>query len=434
MENTLTQPQETVMQKQSIYLPWLVCFTAALFFFYEYIQMNMFNAISQDVMRDFSITATGLSQLSAYYFYATLLFFPIGGALLDRFSTRKIILSTILLCNIGIAGFALTHSISLAYIFRALSGIGSAFCFLSSMRLATRWFPAERMALISGLIVTMAMIGGVVAQTPLTLLTQWLGWRNALLMDASLGFCIMFAVFMVVRDFPAHAKEEQKIHRDAVRELGLLKSWKQTYLNYQNWLCGIYTNLLNLPLALLGAIWGGLYLQQVLHFDGVLASQITTMLFIGTIIGSPLLGLVSDKIGRRKPLMYVGAILSLAIIAMIVYMPSQSALVNFILFFLLGFVTSTQVLSYPFVAEANSKTLTASSVSVVSLSVISGYPIFQQLFGSLMDANWHGTIVNNVRIYSASDFHHALLIMPIGFVIALVTVFFMRETYCKRKD
>lgn len=432
METTLTE--EITMQKQSKYLPWIVCFTAALFFFYEYIQMNMFNAISQDVMRDFSITATGLSKLSAYYFYATLTFFPIAGALLDRFSTRKIILSTILLCNIGIMGFALTHSITLSYMFRALSGIGSAFCFLSSMRLASRWFPAERMALISGLIVTMAMIGGVVAQTPLTLLTQWLGWRDALLMDATLGFAIMVAVFFMVRDYPAHAKEEQRQQTEAVRQIGVLQGWKKTYLNYQNWLCGIYTNLLNLPLALLGAIWGGLYLQQILHFDAVLASQITTMLFVGTIVGGPLLGHISDKIGRRKPLMYIGAVVSLAIVATIIYMPSQSALVNFILFLLLGFFTSTQVLSYPFVAEGNSKALTASSVSVVSLSVISGYPIFQQVFGGLMDANWHGTMVNNVRIYSANDFHNALIIMPIGFIIAFFAVFFMRETYCKRKD
>lgn len=422
------------MQKQNTFLPWLVCFTAALFFFYEYIQMNMFNAISADVMRDFSITATGLGKLSAYYFYATLICFPIAGALLDRFSTRRIILSTILLCNIGITGFALTHSLPLAYIFRAMSGIGSAFCFLSSMRLATRWFPPERMALVSGLLVTMAMIGGVVAQTPLTLLTQWLGWRHALLMDAVLGFCIMFAVFFVVRDYPNNAQEEQTKHNAALRELGVLQSWKKTYLNYQNWLCGIYTNLMNLPLALLGAIWGGLYLQQILHFDAVLASQITTMLFVGTIIGGPLLGGLSDRIGRRKPLMYIGAILSLALIAIIVYMPSQSAFVNFVLFFALGFITSTQVLTYPFVAESNPKILTASSVSVVSLSVVSGYPVFQQLFGWLMDSNWHGTIVDNVRIYSESDFHHALLIIPISFVIALVSVFFMRETFCRRKD
>lgn len=157
-------------------LPWIVCFSAALFFFYEFIQMNMFNAISADLMRDFSLHATELGKLSAYYFYANLLFLPVAGALLDRFSTRLIILSALFLCIIGVAGFATTHSFILACLFRFMSGIGSAFCFLSSIRLASRWFPAKQMALVTGLIVTMAMMGGMVAQTPLTLLTQSLGW------------------------------------------------------------------------------------------------------------------------------------------------------------------------------------------------------------------------------------------------------------------
>ena len=95
-------------------LAWIVCFSAALFFFYEFIQMNMFNAISADLMRAFSLSATQLGKLSAYYFYANLLFLPVAGALLDRFSTRKIILSALLLCIIGIAAFAITDSFALA--------------------------------------------------------------------------------------------------------------------------------------------------------------------------------------------------------------------------------------------------------------------------------------------------------------------------------
>jgi len=81
------------------YQPWLVCFSAALFFFYEFIQMNMFNAVSTDLMRDFSLHATKLGKLSAYYFYANLIFLPIAGVLLDRFSTRLIILSALLFCE-----------------------------------------------------------------------------------------------------------------------------------------------------------------------------------------------------------------------------------------------------------------------------------------------------------------------------------------------
>lgn len=408
-------------------LPWIVCFSAALFFFYEFIQMNMFNAISADLMRAFSLNATQLGKLSAYYFYANLLFLPIAGALLDRFSTRKIILSSLLLCIIGIAVFAITNSFTWACLFRFMSGIGSAFCFLSSIRLASRWFPAKNMALVTGLIVTMAMLGGMVAQTPLTLLTELVGWRYALLLDASLGVVILFIIFALVQDYPAAMHQEQKNSHQELSQLGLLRSWRLAYVNPQNSLCGLYTSLLNLPIALLGAIWGSLFLQQADHFSATEASFAPSLLFIGTIIGGPVVGWMSDKIQKRIPLMMLGVIISQLLVITIICVPDLSIIAVALLFFALGLFTSSQVLSYPLVAASNPKSITATSVSVVSFMAIGGYAVFQPLFGWLMDYNFQGVMLNQVRIYAASDYHRALLILPIGFCIAFIATFLMRE-------
>jgi MFS family permease len=415
-------------------LPWIVCFSAALFFFYEFIQMNMFNAISADLMRAFSLRATELGKLSAYYFYANLLFLPIAGALLDRFSTRRIILSALLLCIIGIAGFATTHSFFLACIFRFMSGIGSAFCFLSSIRLASRWFPARQMALVTGLIVTMAMMGGMVAQTPLTLLTQSLGWRYTLLLDAGLGLFIFTVIFYCVQDCPPGLKQEQRVGQLQLTHLGLFKSWRLAYLNPQNLLCGLYTSLANLPIALLGAIWGSLFLQQTAHFSPTEASLAPSLLFLGTIMGGPVVGWISDKIRARVLLMVLGAIISLLLTLTIICLPTLLSLtVVLLLFFVLGFFSSSQVLSYPLVTESNAKSLTATSVSVVSFFAIGGYAVFQPLFGWLMDYDWRGAVVNQIRVYSASDYHRALVILPIGFCIALFAALLLKEPAGKLK-
>lgn len=411
--------------------PWIVCLSAALFFFYEFIQMNMFNSISSDLMRDFSIDATQLGYLSAFCFYANILFLPIAGVLIDRFSTRKIILSMQLLCSISIAIFALSHSFTLGSIGRFMGGIGNAFCFLSCIRLASHWFPAKRMALISGLIVTIAMIGGVVAQTPLASLVQWVGWRHALLLDCSMGLIFTVIIWKVVQDYPSSSTPPiiNKLQLKTV-----LSNWRVAYLSKQNWLGGIYTCLMNLPLALLGAIWGGLYLTQVEHFSRITASYIVVCLFIGTIVGGPALGHFSDRIQNRRLPMLLGAFFSLLTILIFIYIPGLSLLTYFVLFFTLGFFSSTQIISYPLVTESNPKHLTATCASTVSISVMSGYAIFQPVFGWFMDRNWQGSIIDNVHIYSASDYHSAMLIMPIGFVIAFFAVLLMRETFCRREE
>lgn len=434
VETPMTSTQNIDNTQQSKYLPWIVCFSAALFFFYEFIQMNMFNAISPDLMRDFGINATQLGQLSAYYFYANLIFLPVAGTLLDRFSTRLIILTALVICTIGIASFAVSHSLAWSSLFRFMSGIGSAFCFLSSIRLASRWFPSQRMALIAGLIVTMAMTGGMVAQAPLTLLSEHLGWRHALLLDAGLGLIIGGIIFMLVRDYPAGAHEQKQAAHAQLKEMGLLRSWKLAYLNYHNWFGGFYTSLLNLPVALLGAIWGSLYLQQAQHLTRTQASLVPTMLFIGTIIGCPVMGWVSDHLRKRKLPMIVGAILSLAVALIIMYVPQLSLTSYIILFLILGFITSTQVISYPLITESNPKVLTATSVSVISFCAIGGYAVFQPVFGWLMDLYWDGKIENNLHIYSVADFHRALLILPVGFIIAMLFCIFLKETNCQSSE
>ena len=224
----------------SSFRSWLVCTSAALFFFYEFIQMNMLNSLGSYLMQEYQITATQLGGLSAWYFYANLSFLLVAGLLLDRFSTRRIILCAMISCVIGTLLMAFAHSLVLTAISRFIAGIGSAFCFLSSIRLASRWFPPRRMALLAGLIVTMAMLGGVVAQTPLAMLAQAVGWRTAVLWIAALGGVIIFVIWKFVFDYPPGMHATHINEQEELKTLGIWKAKRIAFLNKQNWLAGLY--------------------------------------------------------------------------------------------------------------------------------------------------------------------------------------------------
>lgn len=415
-------------------LSWIVVLGATLFFFYEFIQMNMFNAIDDQLLRDFSLDATRLGRLSGYFFDANVLFLFLAGPLLDRFSTRKLILGTMALAVVATAFFAFTHSIVAASVYRFLTGIGGAFCFLATIRLATRWFTEEHMAFVTGIIFTMAMLGGMVAQTPLTLLVNEVGWRYAMVVNAGLGFVLLLLIFVLVRDYPQNYAENYSTEHQKLNAIGYWKSWRLVFLKVRNWLGGVYACLLNLPLAVLGGMWGIPYLTVVHKLSITQASYVTSMLFLGTIVGSPVMGWFSDRIRRRRLPMIVGAILSLGVIFIILYTPHLSLSGLLVLFLVLGFITSTQVVSYPTVAENNPSMLTATAVSTVSLTVIGGYAVFQPLFGWLMDISSGGVMRQGMPYYSPANYSLPMLIIPIGFVVGLVAVLFMRETYCKRLE
>lgn len=416
------------VNEQSKFQPWIVCFSAALFFFFEFMQVNMFNAITPGLMRTFHIQALEISHLSATYFYANVLCLFFAGMILDRVSTRKLLIIAVLLVVIATVCFASSTAVWQAMICRLVTGAGGAFCLLSCVRLASRWFPPRRMALVVGLIVTFAMSGGMVAQTPFTIAVDAWGWRTTLMLDAGLGLLALFIIVAKVRDFPPGAAQRAGQQRTILSQLGFRQALGRVFGNTQNWLGGIYTSLMNLPIFLLGALWGSLYLVQVRHFTRVEASYMTSMLFVGTIIGSPVIGWLSDRIARRRLPMIAGAIFALLLMLCLILPAKLSFFQLMSLFFLIGFTTSTQILSYPLIAESNPNFLVGSAEGLASTLIMAG-GFMQTIFAVLMSWHWDHRMIDQIPFYSPSNYYCALAIMPVGFCLALWAAYKIRETY-----
>ncbi len=408
--------------------PWVVCFSAALFFFFIFIQLNMFNAIGPGLMETFHVDATVLASISDKYFLANILFLFPAGMLLDRISTRKLISLGMIVSIICTFAFAMAGSVWQMELSRFVTGLAGAFCLLGSVRLASRWFLPKKMALIIGLMVTFAMMGGMVAQKPLASLMTHYGWRNALMMDASFGVFLLFLIIIFVRDHPPGASQQTEHH--VLRGRQFWRALGTTLCKRQNWFGGLYTSLMNLPIFLLGAIWGIFYLTEVQHLSYNTASMITSLLFAGMIIGSPIVGWYSDTICRRKPPMIIGAVFSLVLILVLMFEPNLSAFALGLLFFGIGFMSSAQIISYPLIAESNSSMVTATAEGMASVLIMAG-GYTQIFFADLIQVYWNHQSVHGHPLYSLKDYQLGLSIMPVGFAISLVIAFFIRETYCK---
>ncbi|MBA2710206.1 MAG: MFS transporter [Tatlockia sp.] len=401
---------------------WMVCLSAGLFFFYEFFQLNIFDVINQPLREDFQLNATQLSWMSSTYLWADILFLLPAGIILDRFSTRKVILSAMLVCVLGTLGFALTTSFALACFYHFLSGIGNAFCFLSCVVLVSHWFPPRRQALVIGSLVTMAFLGGMMAHTPFAHLNEHFGWRHSLLIDAAAGALLLMWIYKIVQDSPDPQPKRSSSSN------GFFPGFYKSLTNRQNWLAGLYTSFLNLPIMVLCALWGASYLQVVHNLPEIEASNLISLIFIGSIIGCPLVGWLSDSQGRRKPIMIIGAFATLITVLPLMLNLNLSQLELSVLFFALGFFTSTQVISYPLIAESNSAENTGAATGIASVLIMGGGGVGQILFGWLMQH--HAGFAN--QSYKIADFQYAMWIFPLTAVAALVAVLLTSETYCKR--
>lgn len=404
-------------------MAWVVCLSAGLFFLYEFFQLNIFDVINQPLRDEFHIDAAQLSWMSSAYLWADILFLLPAGVILDRYSTRTVILSAMFTCVLGTVGFALTDSFILASFYHFLSGIGNAFCFLSCVVLVSHWFPPRRQALVIGSLVTMAFVGGMMAHTPFAYLYELFGWRRALLIDGAVGALLLLWIFWVVYDRPEGSLTKIQNNPDHVGS-GFLKA----LANSQNWLAGFYTSFLNLPIMVLCALWGASYLQVVHHLSEMAASNVVSLIFMGSVVACPIAGWLSDSQGRRKPLMIAGAVATLITVLPLFLHISLSQFTLSILFFALGFFTSTQVISYPLIAESNPAENTGASTGIASVIIMGGGGVGQVLFGWLMAHHAEAAVSS----YKVADFQFAMWMFPIAAVLALITALFTRETYCKR--
>jgi len=404
-------------------MAWLVCLSAGFFFFYEFFQLNIFDAINQSLRNDFHLSAAEISWISSSYLWADILFLLPAGIILDRFSTRKVIITAMLVCVIGTLGFALINSFFLACLFHFLTGIGNAFCFLACIVLVSRWFPPRKQALVIGSLVTMAFLGGMVAHTPFAHLNDYYGWRNSLLIDGAIGAVLLLWISIIVQDWPVASVMTQQSNKAAV-----IPGFLQALLNRQTWFAGFYTMFLNLPIMVLCALWGGSYLQVVHQLPEMAANNIISLIFVGSIIGCPLAGLLSDAQGRRKPIMIAGALATMLTVIPLFMGFTLSQLQLSILFFALGLFSSTQVIGYPLIAESNATENIGGAIGIASVLIMGGAGIGQILFGLMMQH--HAGLTNNN--YSVADFQFAMWMFPLTALLSLIAVLATRETNCKR--
>lgn len=418
------QPQ---IVKSASLQSWIVCLCASLFFFFEFMQMHLFNSISDELMRDLQLQAHSLSYLSTSFLVANTLFLLPAGLILDRLSTRSVIMYAMLVCIIGTFIFALTSNFWFALLGRFMAGIGNAFCFLSCLILITRWFPESNRALVTGIVVTFALVGGIFASAPFRFFTEIIGWRNTVLLDAAIGTICLFIISATVKDYPTNSAQAA-----SQQALSFLESIKLSLQNWHNILYGIYAALMNLPIIVLAALWGSLYLNQIHHINMTHASFASSMIFFGMIFGAPLFGAWSDHMGVRRMPMIIGAIISLLCITAILLTTELGEWQAIIAFFLLGFFTSTQILVYPKITEINPQAYCGTALAVASTVIMGVAAVAQPTFGYLMQINWHHHLINNVPLYSSDNYFHAMTMIPVGFAISLVIALALKENQQKK--
>ena len=414
------------LQKKSFY-PWLIISLSAAFLFYKYILQVSPGIMSDNLMQAFNITGAQLGNLAAVYFYGYLIIQVFAGPLLDKFGPRKITPLAILSCALGAFFFSQSHTLFGSIFARILIGMGAGFATVNYMKMAAEYFHPKQFAFISGLLATAVMLGAVFGETPLVLVLEKIGWRQMLLGVSGLGFIIAGLFFILV-----HEKQTISNHTLLLKEKSTDHHWTKENLlnlvkNKQNWLLMLYSGLAFSPIAVLGGLWGNPFLCAAYPMTLAKASFLLSWIFIGFGFGGPLLGLISDKLGKRRLVMQYSAVISGLCLVGLIYCPNLSYFLLGFLLFTIGFCTGAFMLAFALAKDVNLLAMMATVVALINTGSDILGALTEPLAGKFLDIHWNGQLINGARHFSLANYHEAFFILPLYLALAFGTLFWVRE-------
>lgn len=417
----------------SLFLPIMVCSLAACFYLYEFILQVAPAVMTHELMRDLALDASGLGAMSAFYYYSyTPMQLP-AGMLFDRFGPRRLITLAIIICALGAFFFSMTHGAMLASAGRMFMGVGSAFSFIGALLLIARWFPPQYFALLAGIAQAMSSLGALVGEVPLAEAVAKLGWRQSMFWLAIAGVLLAILIWIFVKDYPPGYKATNSTNSTpTASESHEMQNLRRLLKNSQTWLIAIYAFCSWSAVVVFAALWGVPYLQALYGVSTAVASSAISMIWIGIGIGSPLLGWLSDRIGRRCLLLSISAAIGLVVTLALVVIPHIPLPFMYVLCFGIGLAASAQSLSFGVVKDLTPPKIIGTAIGFNNMAVVAGGAIFQPLVGWLLHLQWNGQFQGGIPVYHAASYQHALIILPICYLIGLIiSQRLLRETHCR---
>jgi MFS family permease len=415
-------------------LAWGIWLLGSLVYLVAFFQRVAPAVMTDQLMAEFAIGGAALGNLSAFYFYAYVAMQIPTGLLADRWGPRKLLALGTAVAAAGGALFALAPSLAWAGAGRLLVGGSIGVGFVSMLKLSSHWIAPRQFALVSGLLLMMGLTGATFAGVPLRLAVDAYGWRDVMAGFAALTAVLAALLWLFLRDDPTERGYVSHFHgkNEAPHEHAPILHSLAEVLSYGNiWLLALVPVGFSGAVLTFAGLWGVPWLRQVHGLDPQAAAAITSVMLVAWGVGGPLLGALSTRSGRRKPLYFASGIVAAAGWAAVIWAPLPlPALVA--LLAITGLASGNIIIGFAWAKESVPLRLMGTASGVANMGPLMGGMFLQPAVGWMLDRQWSGALAKGARIYDAAAYQAGFALLFVTVAVALVGLLFARESYCKQ--
>jgi len=418
------------------YQSWLVLSLGTAFYFSGFFHRMVTAVMADQLMADFNIGAASLGNFSSFYYYSYVAVQIPTGIVADYWGPRKLLTAGAILSSVGAFIFASASSIQAANIGRLIIGASMGVAWVSILKLSTRWFKPNQFAVVTGVALCLGILGALSAGVPLRVLMNLLGWRPVIFGAGVVTLIISLAIWIFVRDDPVQ-KGYDNYATDTTasneRPKASILSDLSNVFRYKNtWILTLVPASLMGPVLAFAGLWGIPYLTTHYALTPVKSASLISALLISCALGAPVLGALSEKTGRRKPIYFFALCISLVGWIPILFLQNIPLWLLIVLFSIVGFAAGSIVIGMAFVKESVPLALAGTVSGISNMGMEMGPMIVQPAIGMVLDLKWDGLLENGIRIYDLNAYHVAFGAILGLSILGTLLIIFAKETFCRQ--
>jgi MFS family permease len=403
--------RQSGIQTRAFVIAW--AFTV-VFYFLEYAVRSSPAVMIPELEASFHTTALGISAILGAYYYTYSTMSLVAGAALDHLGAKRTVPVGAAILGVGCLFFS-AASVLAGDTGRLLQGAGSAFAFTGAVYLAAHGFSARHLATAIGATQCVGMLGGSAGQFLVgPMIEHGVGVHTVWV---ALGIIVLANSLLL---YLATPREQLGPHIQEGGFSSLLKPYKIVFSNPQSYLCGIVAGLLFAPTTIGDMIWGVASFQKDLQLSYHNAVLIASMVPLGWVFGCPVLGWLSDRTGRRKPVIIGSAIVmilaGLQIAFKVIPIPVHLAM------FVFGVASGAAMIPYSVIKEVNPDNVKGSATGGINFLVfgITAFlgPVYARHIGKGIGTSANLTL----------HFQKGAIFWIVCCAAAIVVTLFLRET------
>lgn len=394
-------------------IAWVV---TAAYFFYQYALRSAPSVMMPQLSEAFGLSALSVASILGLFYYGYSPFSLVAGAAIDRLGPRKVLPIAATVVGAGALLFA-TGNVTAASVGRFLQGAGGVFAPVGAIYIATTYFPASRAATLIGATQMFGMAGGAAGQFAVgPTMGAGLGW-DRFWIGMGIAGLVMGALLLLFLPNERPCEQSDSGLKSAIAAFSVV------FKNPQSILCGLIGGLLFIPTTIFDMVWGVRYLQEAHGFDYASAVLRSATVPVGWIIGCPLLGFISDRIGRRKPVIIGGAVGLLGCIAWILFGPTGGVFPPYVIGLVAGIVSGAAMLPYMVIKEANPPHYGGTATGVMNFLNFTFSAVLGPVFGWLLRH-----LSGGAAQIKPEHYQMAFAPLLLGVAVSIVLALLLKET------